>query len=140
MGGMRSIVSGADEAVLSDPGPVEHGGTHADQRPLPHGTAVKDGPMADGDMGADVHIIARIHMDHTVVLNIAALTHADGGGLRPEHRMEPEAAPGGNGHVAADHCVGCQHGLRRDHRLFHIYDHSFPLRSKAPKEYETRYL
>ena len=22
----------------------------------------------------------------------------------------------------------------------HIYDHSFPLRSKAPKEYETRYL
>ena len=22
----------------------------------------------------------------------------------------------------------------------HAYDHSFPLRSKAPKEYETRYL
>ena len=24
--------------------------------------------------------------------------------------------------------------------IIHIYDHSFPLRSKAPKEYETRYL
>lgn len=69
--------------------------------------------------GSNIQDNCVVHVDHTVILNIAALADGDGGGVPPQHRAVKHAAVRGKGDVTAESGVGGHEGGGVDDGLFH---------------------
>ena len=80
---------------------------------------MEDGSVAYGDVFAHRYRQAGVHVDHTVILNIAALADGDGGGIATQHRAVKHAAVRGKGDVTAESGVGGHEGGGVDDGLFH---------------------
>ena len=100
------IFAGAHDGARADHRVVENHGVHADEAVVLHRAAVKDRPVAHGDVLAHHHVAARVPVEDAVVLDAGGLAHGDGFLVAPEDGVVPDVGLFVNGHVPPDEGPG----------------------------------
>mmetsp|Transcript_41616 Transcript_41616/g.97794 ORF Transcript_41616/g.97794 Transcript_41616/m.97794 type:complete len:294 (-) Transcript_41616:1168-2049(-) len=106
--------AGANDAVAADAGAVQDHRADADQR------AVADGAAVQHDLVAHRHVLAQhqrkavVGMQDRAILDVAAAADVQGRAVAAQHRVEPDAGVGLQGH-AADHRSTRRHPGRAVH-------------------------
>src|SRR3546814_5430873 len=82
--------AGADQAIVADHSPVEHGRAHPDQHAIADRAAVQDRVMADRAIHPQRQRKAGVRMEHRPFLDIGAVADDDRGIVRPDDSAEPD--------------------------------------------------
>lgn len=94
--------SGAYQAIPADPGPVEDGGSHADQAAVANGAAVQHSLVTDRTARPDRQRKARIDMQDAMFLYVAVFSYDNGFIVAPQHRSPPNGGAGAKRHLSDD--------------------------------------
>ena len=81
----------ADYTIAANPCMIHDNGPHADQSVVAHRAAVEDRTVTHSHIFPQLYFSAGIHMQHRIVLNIAATANTDRAVIRPQRGMMPDA-------------------------------------------------
>lgn len=110
VGAWRDNGPSADHSLGADAGAVEHGGVHPHQGAVLDRAAMKDGGMADSDIGPDLGGEAGVGVDNGVILDVAAWADEDAVGIPTQHGAVPNARLGSDFDMTDDDGSGGEEG------------------------------